>query len=124
MATATTTKEDAMSTTTTAAFDLERFVRATEERDASKLVSAYRPDATVTIVDKISPPSSARVLNDTAQIKGWLEDLNGRDMTHRVIHQVADDHSAAYTVACSYPDGTRVLCAAALELSDGLIAAQ
>jgi hemoglobin-like flavoprotein len=64
------------------------------------------------------------VLNDSAQIKRWLEDLNGRDMTHSVIHQVADDHSAAYTVACSYPDGTRVLCAAALELREGLIAGQ
>lgn len=114
-----------MSTTTTStSFDFGRFVRAIEERDASTLLSAYRPDATVKIVDRISPPSSPRVLSDTGQIKDWLEDLNGRDMTHAVIHQVADDRAAAYTVACSYPDGTRVLCAAALKLSDGLIASQ
>ena len=73
-----------MSTTTT--FDLERFARAAEERDASTQLSMYGPDAVVTIADKISQPGSPRVLRTRDEIKGWLEDMYGRDMTHTVKH--------------------------------------
>ena len=44
-----------MSTTTT--FDLDRFARAAEERDAATQLSMYGPQATVTIADKISQPA-------------------------------------------------------------------
>jgi hypothetical protein len=43
-------------------------------------------------------------------------------MTHRLEQLVLGDGSAAFTEACQYPDGTRVLCAALLELRDGKIA--
>ena len=49
-----------MSTTT--AFDLDRFARAAQERDASTQLSMYAPDASVTIADKVSQPGSPRVL--------------------------------------------------------------
>ena len=87
-----------MSTATT--FDLDRFARAAEERDASTQLSMYRADATVTIVDKISQPGSPRVLRTHEEIKSWLEDMYGRDMTHAVKHCVMDEHGAAYTQAC------------------------
>jgi hypothetical protein len=116
-------KEDAMSAThtTSSSFDLDRFARAAEERDAATQLSMYGPDATVTIVDKVSQPGSPRVLRTHGEVKNWLEDLYGRDMTHSVQHRVGDDTGAAYTQACRYPDGTNVLCATVIELDGASI---
>ena len=114
-----------MSTTTASpTFDVDRFTRAAEERDASTQLSAYGPEATVTIVDKISQPGTPRVLRTRAEITAWLEDMYGRDMTHSVKHRVSDDTGVAYTQACRYPDGTNVLCATVIELDGGLVATQ
>ncbi len=114
-----------MSTTTTStSFDLERFARAAEERDAATQLSLYADTATVTIADKISQPGSPRVLRTREEIKSWLEDMYGRDMTHSVQHTVKDQSGAAYTQACRYPDGTKVLCATVLELDGNLISRQ
>jgi hypothetical protein len=111
-----------MSTTTS--FDLTRFTRAAEDRDASTQLSMYAPEATVTISDKISQPGSPRILRGHNEIKEWLEDMYGRDMTHSVRHTVSDDRGAAYTQACRYPDGTNVLCATVIELDGGQICDQ
>jgi hypothetical protein len=108
----------------TTSFDLARFTRATEERDASTQLSMYAPEATVTVVDRITQPSSPRVLRGIGDIKGFIEDVTARDMTHSVGHTVSDDRGAAFTVACLYPDGTNVLCATVLELENGSIARQ
>jgi hypothetical protein len=115
-------KEDAMSTITT--FDLDRFTRAAEERDAATQLSMYGPDATVTIADKVTQPDSPRVLRTHEQIRAWLEDMYGRDMTHSVKHRVLDGSGAAYTQACRYPDGTNVLCATVIAFDDGQISDQ
>jgi hypothetical protein len=111
-----------MSTIT--AFDLDRFTRAAEERDAATQLSMYGPSATVTIADKVTQPGSPRVLRTREHIKGWLEDMYGRDLTHAVKHRVSDDGGAAYTQACQYPDGTNVLCATVIALGDGQISEQ
>lgn len=111
-----------MSTTTS--FDLERFTRAAEERDAATQLSMYGPDATVTIVDKVSQPGSPRLLRSHEQIKAWLEDMYARDMTHAVQQTVDDETGAAYTEACRYPDGTKVLCATLIALDSGQISDQ
>jgi SnoaL-like domain len=111
-----------MSTITT--FDFDRFTRAAEERDASTQLSMYGPDATVTIADKVSQPGSPRVLHNRGEIKTWLEDMYGRDLTHSVKHTVRDDTGAAYTQTCRYPDGTNVLCATVIELDHGVISNQ
>lgn len=108
-----------MSTITT--FDLGRFTRAAVERDAATQLSMYGPDATVTIADKITQPGSPRVLRTREEIKDWLEDTAGRDMTHSVKQTVSDDQGAAFTLACRYPDGTNVLCATVIGLADGQI---
>ncbi len=114
-----------MSTTIhTASFDLDRFTRAAEERDASTQLSMYGPGATVTIVDKLSQPRAPRRLDGREEIQGWLEDMYGRDMTHAVRHTVSDGSGAAYTQACRYPDGTNVLCGTVIELASGAIAHQ
>lgn len=109
---------------TTTSFDLERFARAAEERDAGTQLSMYSPEATVTIADKVSQPGSPRVLRTRDEIKGWLEDMYARDMTHSVQHTVKDDSGAAYTQACRYPNGTNVLCATVIGLDGGLISDQ
>ena len=111
-----------MSTITS--FDLDRFTRAAEERDAATQLSMYGPQAVVTIVDKISQPGSPRVLRTREEIKDWLDDMYARDMTHSVRHTVSDEGGAAFNVACRYPDGTNVLCATVIELDGGVIAAQ
>ena len=111
-----------MSTITT--FDLDRFTRAAEERDAATQLSMYGPDATVTIADKFSQPGTPRVLRTREEIRDWLEDTYGREMTHSVKHRVKDETGAAYTEACRYPDGTNVLCATVIELDGGQIRGQ
>jgi hypothetical protein len=105
-------------------FDLERFARAVEERDASTQLSMYGPNATVTITDKITQPGAPRVLRTRDQIKEWLEDTYGRDMTHKVQHRVNDHNGAAFTLACRYPDGTNVTCATVFKLDGGQISDQ
>ena len=42
-------------------------------------------------------------------------------MTHRIETGLADGNDIAFTQACAYPDGTRVFCAAVLELRNGRI---
>lgn len=111
-------------TTTQTAFDVDRFARATEERDAATQVSMYAPQATVTITDKLTQPGAPRVLSTPEEIKSWIEDACARDMTHSVRHRVQDETGAAFTLACRYPDGTNVLCATVIELDAGLISAQ
>jgi hypothetical protein len=111
-----------MSTITT--FDLDRFAQAAEERDAATQLSMYGPDATVTIADKVTQPGSPRVLGTREQIKEWLDDTYGRDMTHSVKHRVSDGSGAAFTQACRYPDGTSVLCATVIALDNGQISDQ
>ena len=111
-----------MGTITT--FDLDRFTRAAEERDAATQLSMYGPDAVVTINNKISQPGAPKVLRGREEIRAWLEDMYGRDMTHAVKHRVLDETGAAYTQACRYPDGTNVLCATVIELDGGVISGQ
>jgi hypothetical protein len=111
-----------MSTITT--FDLDRFTRAAEERDASTQLSMYGPDAVVTISNKISQPGAPRVLRTRDEIGAWLDDVYAREMTHTVKHRVSDETGAAYTQACRYPDGTNVLCATVIELDGGVISNQ
>jgi hypothetical protein len=108
----------------TTAFDLDRFTRAAEERDAVTQLSMYGPQATVTIVDTITQPGAPRVLATREDIEAWLRDTYGRDMTHAVQHTVKDETGAAYTQACRYPDGTNVLCATVIELDGGQISGQ
>ncbi len=113
-----------MSATTSATFDLDRFTRAAEARDAATQLSMYGPNATVTIANKISQPGAPKVLRTHDEIRTWLEDMYARDMTHTVQHRVKDDTGVAYTQACRYPDGTNVLCATVIALDGGVIADQ
>jgi hypothetical protein len=113
-----------MSSPTATRFDLARFRQAVEQRDSQTQLAMYAPDARVTIVDRITTPGSPRTLNGSEEIRAWLEDVCGREMSHEVGQTVEDRAGVAFTEACRYPDGTNVMCATVLSLSDGLIADQ
>ena len=113
-----------MSTSTTPTIDMAELKRALEERDAAAQLALYADDAEVTLVDRINTPGSPRILRGREELRGWIDDICGRDMTHRVEMQVVGDGGAAFTEACRYPDGTNVLCATVLDVRDGLIARQ
>jgi hypothetical protein len=110
--------------TTTHTFDLDTLKQAIEERDASAQLAMYADDAEVTLVDRVAQPSAPRVLRGRGEIQAWIEDVCGRDMTHRVQLTVQDEGGAAFTEACRYPDGTGVVCATVLEVDNGLVARQ
>ena len=110
--------------TTIQTFDLNAFKQAIEERDASVQLAMYAEDAEVTLVDCVDQPSTPRVLRGRGEIRTWIEDVCGRDMTHRVRHTVQDDSGIAFTEDCLHPDGKGVKCATLLEVDDGLVTRQ
>lgn len=105
-------------------FDPARFCGAVQDRDVATQLAMYADDAVVTIADRITQPGAPRVLHGRAEVAEWVQDVCGREMSHRVQHTVADEHGAAFTEACRYPDGTNVLCATVLEIDGGQITRQ
>ena len=112
-----------MRTTTSDLHDTIR--RAVEGRDAATLAGLYAEDASVTIVDKSSPPSSPRHIHGRDETPAFLADTCSREMTHEVRDYVEAEGRLAHTEYCRYPDGTRVLCMTVAELdADRRIARQ
>ena len=105
-------------------FDFEAMRRAIEGLDADALVALYADDAEMRTVNKSSTPSSPRVLRGKEEISEHLRDVCGRAMTHRVENEVVGGDRASFNEACEYADGTKVYCAATLELRDGRISRQ
>jgi hypothetical protein len=98
--------------------------RAIEARDARTLSSFYADNAVVRIIDCDNPPSKPRELKGRGAIIAYYDDVCSRAMTHNVECGLADSDRLAFTQACDYPDGTRVFCAAMLELAGGKISKQ
>jgi hypothetical protein len=117
-------KEETMSTTTTTPFDVRRLTAAIEAHQVEPQLELYAPDASVTIIDRISQPGAPRVLRGRGQIEPWVQDTCSRELTHQVRHAVRDEQGAAFVLACRYPDGTNVVCATVLETAGGLITGQ
>jgi hypothetical protein len=105
-------------------FDVEALRRGIEERDAQTLAALYAEDAELHVVDRHDQPSHPKVIRGRRAIGEYLADVCGRDMTHRVERLVTSRDGAAFIQACQYPTGARVLCAAVLDLADGLIVRQ
>jgi ketosteroid isomerase-like protein len=101
--------------------DLKRTI---EGRDANMLSGFYADDAVVKIIDRDNPPSKPREIRGKAAITAYWDDVCGRTMTHKVEEAVAAGDRLAFTQACAYPEGGKVLCLAMLELKDGKIAQQ
>lgn len=98
--------------------------KAIESRDGKMLSSFYADDALVRVIDRNNPPSKPREIRGRAAITTFWDDICSRAMSHRVDTTIAQGDSLAFSQACAYPDGTKVFCAAMLELKDGKIARQ
>jgi len=98
--------------------------RAIETRDGSALTSFYADDATLQIVDRNNPPSKPREVKGKIAIGTFWDDICSRAMTHRVEVSITDGSRLAFSQACAYPDGIKVLCLAMCELKGGKIARQ
>lgn len=104
-----------------ASFDLAALRRGIEERDADQLIGLYAEDAEMRLVDRLHPPSNPQILRGRGAIGEYLTDVCSRDMTHRVEHLTSEGDRVAFTEDCEYPGGSRVLCAATLDIADGHI---
>jgi SnoaL-like domain len=102
-------------------FDAGTFRQGIEERDAQLLLGLYAQDAELHIVDCDHQPSQPRIVRGRAAIGEYFADVCGRDMTHKIERLVVGADHAAFIQACTYPNGTKVLCVAVLDLADGLI---
>jgi ketosteroid isomerase-like protein len=108
-------------TTTNTKLDLQALGRSVEERDAAARLSHYADDAVVEVVDSEHPPSNPQTFRGREEIRGFVEDVAGRDMSHAVRSALADGDSAAIVVDCKYPDGSQVRCHGMLQTRDGKI---
>ncbi|MDX2933855.1 nuclear transport factor 2 family protein [Streptomyces ipomoeae] len=113
-----------MGTTASPAFDTETLRRATEEADAATLLSLYADDAEMRVVDRNTRPSHPKVMHGRAEIGEMLEDVCGREMTHKLERCVVQGDQLAYTESCEYPDGVRVLASSMITLREGKIVDQ
>src|SRR5579862_2429841 len=102
--------------------DLTTLCDAIQRGDEATLVALYAGDAQLTIVDRTRPPSKPTVLADPNAIASYYHDVCGRAMTHTVEQTISGPDGIAFTEACRYADGTRVLSANLLTLRDGKIA--
>jgi len=98
--------------------------RAIEGRDGSALAGFYADDAILRIVDRNNPPSRPREVKGRSAISTFWDDICSRAMTHKIETSIAEGDRLAFTQACAYPDGAKVLCVAMLELKGGKIAQQ
>jgi hypothetical protein len=98
--------------------------RAIESRDAPTLSSFFADDAVLRVIDRNNPPSKPRTVRGKAAIATFFDDICSRAMTHEVAASVAEGNRLAFTQSCAYPDGTKVFCAAMVELKGGKIAQQ
>lgn len=98
--------------------------QAIETRDGRMLASLYAEDALLRIVDRNNPPSKPREVKGKAAIGTFWDDICSRAMTHRVETSIAQGNQLAFSQACAYPDGMKVLCLAICDLKGGKIARQ
>ena len=97
---------------------------AIETRDGRTLTNFYAEDAVLRIVDRNNPPSRPREVKGKNAIGAFWDDICSRAMTHKVETSVSEHDKLAFSQACAYPDGMKVLCLALCELKAGKIARQ
>lgn len=98
--------------------------KAVETRDAKSLKALYAANAVLTIIDTDNPPSKPRTIKGAVDIGAFLDDVYSRDMKHTLDSGIVDGKHLAYVEACSYPDGTHVVCSAMAELGPNGIVRQ
>jgi hypothetical protein len=106
------------------AFSVSALSRAIETRDSAAMRGFYADNAKMTLIDSLNPPSQPRRISGGKEIAAYFDDVCGRTMTHRIENAVLDADRLAFTQACAYPDGKRVVCSAMAQLSGGKIVDQ
>ncbi|GAA5706546.1 nuclear transport factor 2 family protein [Streptomyces avermitilis] len=103
------------------AFDTEALRRGIEGHSAADLLSLYADDAEIRVVDRNTQPSHPKIMHGRNEIGEMLDDVYGRDMTHKLEQCVIQGDHVAFTESCQYPDGVKVLASSMMSLRDGKI---
>ncbi|GAA2777115.1 nuclear transport factor 2 family protein [Kitasatospora sp. CM 4170] len=106
------------------AFDTDALREGIERSDAEALLALYADDAELRVVDRKTQPSHPLVMHGREEIAAMLDDLYGREMTHKLERAVVQDDHLAFLESCLYPDGIRVLMSSMADLRDGRIVDQ
>lgn len=101
--------------------DLDALRQAMESRNLEATLSMYADDAEISIVDQRHTPSHPQIVHGRDQIRAFLSDIFGRDITHQVDHMVSGNGSVSFMEHCEYPDGSRVLASSVLDVDQGRI---
>ncbi|WP_393916251.1 nuclear transport factor 2 family protein [Halostreptopolyspora alba] len=102
--------------------DVDTLRHAVEDRDSEAMLSLFTEDAEYELINRNAPPGSPHALHGREEIGAAVRDVFSRDMTHELVSVVIEEDHAAYEELCTYPDGSRVLAIAMLDLTDGRIA--
>ena len=102
----------------------EAIKQAIETRNGGALTGFYADDAVLRVIDRNNPPSRPHEVKGREAIGTFWNDICGRAMTHRVDLSLTEGDRLAFTEDCTYPDGVKVFCMAAVDLKDGKIARQ
>ncbi|HXT90608.1 MAG TPA: nuclear transport factor 2 family protein, partial [Trebonia sp.] len=104
--------------------DLDALRQGMEGRNLEAILSLYADDAEISIVDQRNTPSHPQILRGRDQIRAFLSEVFGRDITHHVDHIVSGDGTVSFMERCEYPDGLRVLASTVLDIDAGRIVRQ
>lgn len=105
-------------------FDLSKLRDALEQSDLEGIMECYADDAELTVIDQAHQPTHPLALRGRDQIRSFYEDVCGREMTHRMDHEVSSDGHVSFVEECEYPDGCHVMAAQFLDLNRGKISRQ
>jgi hypothetical protein len=103
---------------------LDALRKAIEGRDATALKSFYAPEAEITVIDSMNPPSMPRIIRGAADIGAYLDEVCGRDMTHVLESAVLQGDRLAFLQRCAYAGGTRVAASSTADLGPAGIVRQ
>jgi ketosteroid isomerase-like protein len=98
--------------------------RAIEQCNLDMIMNCYADDAELQVVDRDHPPSRPLEFHGKQSIAGYFRDICSRPLTHKIEQEVIGGNQLAFTEACEYPDGSRVLATEMFELSDGKVSRQ
>ena len=103
--------------------DLDQLTRSIESRDTAALLTRYREDAEICVVDSDTslPP---RVVVGRDEIREWFEQLGWSAMKHQVVKVDSGSGQLSWTDHCRTASGLNFVYQSAAELSGGLIRRQ
>ena len=105
--------------------DLESMYLGIESCDPDLLLGFYADDASLSIVNAVTPRAAPFELHGKAEIAKHLRATFGQDASHRVERDaVVGEGRVTFREACEYSDGGRVWVETTLELRDGKIVRQ